>query len=83
MAMRKIKSNHIYEGNQKFTVYAQERYRLRKGLGSPDPQQRNSMVAGYKVNTQKSVAFLYRNNEQSKREIKKTIAFTEICKKDT
>ena len=26
-------------------------------------------VAGHKVNTQKSVAFLYTNNERSKREI--------------
>jgi len=27
-------------------------------------------VAGYKINRQKSVAFLYTNNERSKREIK-------------
>ena len=30
-------------------------------------------VAGYKINRQKSVAFLYTNNERSKREIKETI----------
>ena len=30
-------------------------------------------VAGYKINIQKSVAFLYANNEPSEREIKKTI----------
>ena len=30
-------------------------------------------VAGYKVNTQKSLAFLYTNNEKSEREIKETI----------
>ena len=35
-----------------------------------------SEVAGYKINIQKSVAFLYTNNEQSEREIKKTIPFT-------
>ena len=29
-----------------------------------------SKVAGYKINTQKSLAFLYTNNEKSKREIK-------------
>ena len=34
-----------------------------------------SEVAGYKINIQKSVAFLYTNNEQSEREIKKTIPF--------
>ena len=30
-------------------------------------------VAGYKINTQKSVAFLYTKNERSEREIKETI----------
>ena len=33
-------------------------------------------VAGYKINTLKSVAFLYTNNERSEREIKQTILFT-------
>ena len=35
-----------------------------------------SKVAGYKINTQKSLAFLYTNNEKSEREIKETIPFT-------
>ena len=30
-------------------------------------------VAGYKINTQKSLAFLYTNNEKSEREIKESI----------
>ena len=30
-----------------------------------------SKVGGYKVNTQKSAAFLYTNNKQSEKEIKK------------
>ena len=33
-------------------------------------------VAGYKINTQKSLAFLYTNNEKTEREIKETIPFT-------
>ena len=33
-------------------------------------------VAGYKINTQKSIAFLYTNNEKTEREIKETIPFT-------
>ena len=33
-------------------------------------------VAGYKINTQKSLAFLYTNNEKSEREIKESIPFT-------
>ena len=35
-----------------------------------------SKVAGYKINTQKSLAFLYTNNEKIEREIKKTIPLT-------
>ena len=35
-----------------------------------------SKVAGYKINTQKSLAFLYTNNEKSEREIKESILFT-------
>ena len=39
-----------------------------------------STVAGYKINTQKSLAFLYTNNEKSEREFKESIPFT-IAKK--
>ena len=35
-----------------------------------------SKVAGYKINTQKSLAFLYTKNEKSEREIKESIPFT-------
>ena len=35
-----------------------------------------SKVAGYKINTQKSLAFLYINSEKSEREIKESIPFT-------
>ena len=34
-----------------------------------------SKAAGYKINTQKSLAFLYTNNEKSEREIKESIPF--------
>ena len=34
------------------------------------------LVVGYKINTQKSLAFLYTNNEKTEREIKETIPFT-------
>ena len=40
-----------------------------------------SKVAGYKVNTQKSLAFLYTNNEKSEREIKESIPFTIATKR--
>ena len=35
-----------------------------------------SKVAGYKINPQKSLAFLYTNNEKVEKEIKETIPFT-------
>ena len=38
-------------------------------------------VAGYKINAQKSLAFLYINNEKSEREIKKTLPFTTATKR--
>ena len=38
-------------------------------------------VSGYKINTQKSYAFLYTNNEKSERKIKESIPFTIATKK--
>ena len=35
-----------------------------------------SKIVGYKINTQKSLAFLYTNNEKPEREIKESIPFT-------
>jgi hypothetical protein len=40
-----------------------------------------SNVAGYKINLQKSVAFLYRTNEQIEKEYRKWIPFTISSKK--
>ena len=40
-----------------------------------------SKVAGYKINTQKSLAFLYMNNEKVEKEIKETIPFTIAMKR--
>ena len=34
-----------------------------------------SKVAGYKINIQKSLAFVYTNNEAAEKEIKESIAF--------
>ena len=38
-------------------------------------------VAGYKINAQKSLAFLYTNDENSEREIKETLQFTTATKR--
>ena len=40
-----------------------------------------SKVAGYKINTQKSLPFLYTNNERVEKEIKETIPFTIAMKR--
>ena len=42
-----------------------------------------SKVKGYKINTQKSLAFLYTNNEKSEREIKESIPFAIATKRIT
>ena len=41
-----------------------------------------SKIVGYKINTQKSLAFLYANNEKTEREIKETIPFTTVMKRN-
>ena len=40
-----------------------------------------SKVAGCKINKQKSLSFLYTNNEKTEREIKETIPFTIVMKR--
>ena len=40
-----------------------------------------SKVSGYKINTQKSLSFLYTNNEKSEREIKESIPLTIATKR--
>ena len=40
-----------------------------------------STDAGYKINTQKSLPFLFTNNEKTERDTKETIPFTVATKK--
>ena len=40
-----------------------------------------SKISRYQINTQKSLAFLYTNNEKSEREIKESIPFTIATKR--
>ena len=40
-----------------------------------------SKVAGCKINTQKSLAFLYTDNERSEKEMKETTSFTTASKR--
>ena len=47
----------------------------------PELINKYSKVAGYKINTEKSLAFLYTNNEKKEREIKETIPYTIAMKR--
>ena len=47
----------------------------------PELINKYSKVSGYKINTQKSLAFLYTNNEKTEREIKETILFAIATKR--
>ena len=38
-------------------------------------------VTGYKINAQKSLAFLYTNNKKSEREVKETVPYTIATKR--
>ena len=40
-----------------------------------------SKVAGFQINTQKSLAYLYTNSEKIEREIKETVPFTIAMKR--
>ena len=46
-----------------------------------EPISEFNNVAGYKIDTQKSLAFLYTNNEKSEREIKESIPLTIATKR--
>ena len=60
----------MWRTNLKPTVLSNPKDATRKLLELIDE---SGKVAGYKINTQKSLAFLYNNNERSEREIKETI----------
>ena len=47
----------------------------------PELVNEYSKVAGYKINTQKSLGFLYTNNGKTEREINETIPFTIATKR--
>ena len=82
----KIKGIQIGKEEVKFSLFADDmilyienpKYSIRKLL---ELISEFSKVLGYKINTQKSLAYLYTNNEKLKREIKETIPFTIAMKR--
>ena len=80
-AEKEIKGTQIGKEEVKLSLFADEMILY---IENPEDTTRKflelineySKVAGYKINTQKSLAFLYTNNEKIEREIKETIPFT-------
>ena len=85
-AEKEIKGIQIGKEEVKFSLFADDMILY---LENPKDSTRKllelineySKVAGYKINTQKSLAFLYTNNEKTEREIKETISFTIATKR--
>ena len=59
-------------------LYKENRTESRKSL--LEPMSEFSKVAGYKINIQKSVAFLHASNELYQRETKKTVPFIALTR---
>ena len=78
---KEIKGIQIGKEEVKFSLFADDMILY---IENPEESTREllelineySKVSGYKINTQKSLAFLYTNNEKREIEIKETIAFT-------
>ena len=78
---KEIKGIQIGKEEAKLSVFADNRILYKENLKDSTRKlleliNEYSKVAGYKINTQKSLAFLYTNNEKTEREIKETIPFT-------
>ena len=85
-AEKEVKGIHIGKEEVKLSLFADDMILY---IENPKDSTRKlleltneySKVAGYKINTQKSLEFLYTNNEQTEGEIKETIPFTTATKR--
>jgi hypothetical protein len=68
-----IKGIQVGKEEVKLSLFVHDMKRAEKLL---DTIKSVIKVAGHKINLQKSVAFLYSNNEQIEKEFRKTIPFT-------
>ena len=83
---KEIKAIHIEKEEVKLSLFANDMILY---IENPKDATRKLLelindfgkVTGYKINAQKSLAFLYTNNERSEREVKETIPFTIATKK--
>ena len=80
-AEKEIKGIHIAKEEVKLLLFADDMILY---IENPKDSTRKlleliseySKVVEYEINTEKSLAFLYTNNEKTEREIKETITFT-------
>ena len=83
-AEKEIKEIQIGKQEVKFSLFAGDMILY---IENPNVSTRKllineySKVAGYKINTQKSLVFLYTNNEKVEKEIKEIIPFTIATKR--
>ena len=85
-AEKEIKGIQIGKEEVKFSLFADEMILNLKTCKDSTRKlleliNEYSKVEGYKINTEKSLAFLYINNEKIEREIKETIPFTFAMKR--
>ena len=85
-AEKEIKGIQIGKEEIKLSLFADDMILY---IGNPKDSTRkllelineHSKVTGYKINTEKSLAFLYTKNKKTEREIKETIPFTIAMKR--
>ena len=83
---KEIKGIHIRKEEVKLSLFADDMILY---IENPKDATRKLLevinefgkVAGYKINAQKSLAFLYTNDEKSEREIKESLPFTIATKR--
>ena len=83
---KELKGIHIGKEEVKLSLFADD---MMLYIGNPQDATRKlleltngfSKVVGYKINTQKSIEFLYTNNERSESESKEKIPFTITSKR--
>ena len=85
-AVKEVKGIHIGKEEVKLSLFADDMILY---IENPKDSTRKllelineySKAAGYEINTQKSLSFLYTNNEKTEREIKETMPFTIATKR--
>ena len=84
---KEIKAIHIGKEDVKLSLYADDMILYIENSKDATRKlleliNKYNKVVGYKINTQKSLAFLYTNNEKTEREIKEIIPFTIAMKRN-